>query len=178
MKKAIILLTALVLAVILTSCENISFATETDRANNRNIKPTENVYEEIWNLVLKESKDKSTILVNIGTDSYSDYDFWAFSKVIIDNRLSLAFRNNNEGRRCLRFQISNPDSSYVTDDIVYIYDPEAKTLYGEDEESFLMDLFLSDYFEVAGTDSQYSIADLGSYTFVYSKPICENYPKY
>ena len=96
MKKALIIFVALVLAVTLLSCENISFSfpTEIDRKNSKSISPTENVYEEIWNLVLKESKGQSTVLVNIGTDSCTDYDFGTFSKVIIDNRLSLSFHTN------------------------------------------------------------------------------------
>ena len=130
----------------------------------------ENVYEEIWNLfVIEEHTRNKTILTSSTEDAYEDWDLgFDFVGVYIPQ---YNFSINWETyQKEIGFSFW-----YKETDVHFIYDYETKTLYGDNEFSFLMDNFLIHYFEwcAEGSDfsSEYSADSLGDFTFKYVNPL-------
>lgn len=133
----------------------------------------QNVYEEIWNLVLTEQKtSKQTVLTSATKDAVLDFDF-GFDFVgihIPECNLTIGWRRTEDVQE-LSFLFSLGQGEYAH----FIYNYEAKTLFGNTDFSYLMENFLTDYFAwctaAADFSSAYCLESLGDFAFQYENPI-------
>lgn len=171
MKKRIVIISTILLSIFLL----IAFFTGGFRKGiiSGKIYRPQNVYEEIWNLVLIEQHtEKQTVLTSSTKDAYVDFDFgFHFVGVIIPECNVTISWWKNDGKMALSFMFPLDNGEYAH----FIYSYETKTLFGDTDFSYLTDKFLTDYFEWCETatdfSSEYSIKELGVYTFQYENPI-------
>jgi len=134
----------------------------------------QNVFEEIWNLLLVEERtSKQTVLTTGTKDAYVDTDLgFDFVGVYIpENRASIHWYRPTGGGKELKLLY---DSRQVGD-IQYIYNYETKTLYSDGDFSYLLNYFLAHYFNWCAVDpnfsSNFSKDHLGYYSYQYVNPI-------
>lgn len=127
----------------------------------------DNVYEEIYNMVISERNGGQTILTTSIKDSEIDYDFGFFENIQIpvndDYTVSLSFVNQDE--LCIWLFNTNDRE----DDVLYVYDYQNNILYGKQEEDLLIETFIMPYYSWARSDGRFNPEDHGNYTFVYAK---------
>lgn len=174
MKKwIIILLIILLLVALLTICITGGF---TKNILTGKIYHPQNVYEEIWNLVVAEEfRAEQTVLTTSTNNAAVDFDLGIdfVSIHIPDCNVSIGWRSTN-GNTELSFLFSSRVDGDV-DRIHFLYNYETKTLFGDTEFSYLLENFLVDYFQWCenSTDfsSNYSVESLGDIPFQYINPI-------
>ena len=130
----------------------------------------DNVYEEIWNLfVMEEHTRNKTVLTSSTEDASEDWDFGFHFKGVHIPQCNLLITWSTYQDE-IGFSLW-----YDETDVHFIYDYKTKTLYGDTEFSYLMDHFLTHYFEWCAEDSdfssEYSADSLGDFTFKYVNPI-------
>ena len=134
----------------------------------------DNVYEEIWNMVNSEKNGTQTILTTSIEGSEVDYDFGCFEQVNIpvndEYRVALCFYQNelHQDELCIWLFEKNSKNH---DAACYVYNYQTNTLYGDQEESHLIDKFTSLYYSWIGNDGKFNSENQGDYTFVF-----EEYP--
>ncbi len=125
----------------------------------------DNVYEEIWNMVISEKHGEPTVLTTTIKGSEVDYDFGVFERVNIPVHdkytVVLSFYQNE---LCIWLFEKNSNNSAL-----YVYNWQNNILYGEQEESLLMDTFLSLYFSWVEGDGRFTSDNKGDYTYVYAE---------
>ena len=133
----------------------------------------QNVYEEIWNLVLIEQYTRNqTVLTSSTKDAEEDFDLgYDFVGIHIPEcNVTINWRSGGEE---LSFLFSLRQGGYVN----FVYNYKTKILFGDADFSYIMENFLTDYFEwcEAASDfsSGYSAEYLGDATFQYVNPIWE-----
>lgn len=132
----------------------------------------QNVFEEIWNMVVAEEHRQETLLTSATEDAYVDWDFgFDFVGVYIPScKVSLHTRYEELQLTGMTIYFWLEDQYYQFD---YIY--ETKMLYGDVEEAYLIEHFLTDYFQwyefTSASSSKFSLDDLGDYTYLYTDPI-------
>lgn len=132
---------------------------------------TENVYEEIWNLLIAEEQGKTTILTTAVAEAKEN---WVKDKLggntfasvsYPESQKTLGWRGSDEIPRMLIF-IFYPENM---DSFEFGYDYKTNTLYGTKEESQFREYFLNEYFqwceESADFSSGYSLDHLGYYHY-------------
>lgn len=167
MKKwKIVVLVILLLTTLLTVCVTGGF---TKNLFTGKIYRPRNVYEEIWNMVVTEQHTrKQTVLTTSTEDAEADFDFgYHFVGVHIPEcNMTIGWETTGEE---LFFSFPLGKGVYAR----FIYNYEAKTLYGNTIHSYLMDRFLTNYFEwcEAASDfsSRYDAKHLGDFAFRYGK---------
>lgn len=130
----------------------------------------DNVYDEIWNLVKGEEWGTQTILTSSTEGAYTDTDFGLFRGIVIPE-LDIAITRYHSS---LVFMLSMPDENSETvkeKSVFFIYDPKTNSLYGEEQESYFEEHFLSHYFSWAKDTSKYTMDNKGEYSFQYENPI-------
>ena len=165
-KKVIIILSVIVLSIFLIVCLITDFF-RNEKLGNYIIK-TDNVYEEIWNLAVKEEYGDS-LLTSIGSDSYAKIMIGGLDYIYIDcgeNDVMLRWQDGGLWISC-----ACSDDCYW-----YVYKSETNTLYGEKDESFLIENFLVPYFETAGESTKYSLDNQGDYSFVLVESVFYSLP--
>lgn len=129
----------------------------------------DNVYEEIWNMVNSEKNGTQTILTTSIQGSYVDYDFGFFEHVNIPVNsqyyVALSFYQNE---LCIWLFENNSENH---DAACYVYNYQSNTLYGNREESHLIDNFTSLYYSWVGNDGKFNPENQGDYTYKF-----EEYP--
>ena len=134
----------------------------------------DNVYEEIWNMVNSEKNGTQTILTTSIEGAEVDYDFGCFEQVNIpvndEYRVALCFYQNelHQDELCIWLFEKNSKNH---DAACYVYNYQTNTLYGDQEESHLIDKFTSLYYSWIGNDGKFNSENQGDYTFVF-----EEYP--
>lgn len=134
----------------------------------------DNVYEEIWNMVNSEKNGTQTILTTSIEGSEVDYDFGCFEQVNIpvndEYRVALSFYQNelHQDELCIWLFEKNSKNH---DAACYVYNYQTNTLYGNQEESHLIDKFTSLYYSWVGNDGEFNSENHGAYIFVF-----EEYP--
>lgn len=128
----------------------------------------QNVYEEIWNLVLMEQHTKKqTVLTTSTKDAEADFDLGVEFVGIHIPECNLTIGWRGEGK-VLSFLFFLGNANYV----LFLYNYETKTLSGGAPLSYLTDNFLTDYFEWCEVDadysSKYSAEHLGDFKFQYA----------
>ena len=190
MKKWIILTVAIILLIALTlnllrtwlrMAFNVAYRLFASiEINSRKISQPQNVYEEIWNLLLVEEKMKGlkkTVLTASTEGAEADYDWRegpdSFHYLDIPEcQVSLSWEVVN-GEQELKFWFA-PSSKYGKGK-EFIYNRTTNTLYGNTEHSYILENFLEDYFkwceDSEDFSSDYSMESLGDVTFQYTKDI-------
>ncbi len=155
MKKCLAIVLTVLLSISLFGCSEL--------------KETRNVFDEIWNLmVLERYSVKQTVLTSSTKDAYVDYDLGEFESIVIPHfNLNISWWSSGDGERELCFFYRIGDGEYA----IFLYNYKSKTLYGDTDFSYLIDNFLTDYFEWCNDDTRYCIDNLGDYTFEYANPI-------
>jgi len=131
----------------------------------------DNVYEELWNRVNCEKTGTRTVLTTSTEGAYVDYDLGAFSHLCIpvtdEYRVSLSFHQNKFYQDELYIWLFEKNGD--NDSVLYVYNPETNTLYGNQEEAYLTEKFMSLYYSWVGNDGKYNSENPGDYTFVFEK---------
>lgn len=131
----------------------------------------QNVYEEIWDLVLIEQYTRDqTVLTSSTKDAEVDFDFGSeFVGIHIPEcNVTIGWETEREELFFL-FPLGKGEYAH------FIYNYETKILFGDTDFSYLMDNFLTDYFEwcefAPDFSSGYSTDSLGNFAFQYKNPI-------
>lgn len=124
----------------------------------------DNVYEEIWNMVNSEKNGNQTILTTSIEGSEVDYELGCFQQVNIpindEYNVSLSFYQDELCIWLFEKSSKNQEDAY------YVYNYQTNTLYGNQEESHLTEVFTSLYYSWAGNDGKFNSENQGDYTFV------------
>ena len=127
----------------------------------------DNVYEQIWNMVISEKNGNRTVLTTSIEGSEVDYDFGCFEQVNIpvndEYSVALSFYQDE---LCIWLFEKNSNNH---DAACYVYNYQTNTLYGNQEESHLIDKFTSLYYSWVGNDGKFNSANQGDYTFVFAE---------
>ena len=172
MKKKIIIFSAVIMTIIVVAILALTNMF-TKGAITGKLYRVDNVYEEIYNMVISERNGAQTILTTSIEGSELDYDFGCFEQINIpvsdeydvvlsfvhQDELSIwIFENNNFENNGTR-RISSH----------YVYNYQSNTLYGDREESHLIEIFISPYYSWIGNDGKFDPENNGNYTFVYTE---------
>lgn len=129
----------------------------------------DNVYEEIWNMVNSEKNGTQTILTTSIQGSYVDYDFGFFEHVNIPvNSQYYVVLSFYHDELCIWLFENNSKNH---DAACYVYNYQSNTLYGNRQESHLIDNFTSLYYSWVGNDGKFNPENQGDYTYKF-----EEYP--
>lgn len=163
MKKTIVI-AVVVIAVLLTSTLVLTNNFTKGRITGR-LYRVENVWEEIWNLMVSEKHGTRTVLTTSTEYSYVDYDLGHFDHIYIAvcDGCGVTLSFHHDYGLCIWLTETDGEQKTTT---LYTYDYRSHTLYGKQEEAYLTDRLLSSYFSWAGKDSSFDLDDLGEYSFV------------
>ncbi len=126
----------------------------------RKIYRPDNVYEEIWNLYVKEQFGGDTVLTTSKENSEAQYEFGQFMYIRIpDYSMIISWES-----RTLAFDFFTDDERIL---VKFLYDYETKTLYGEEEFEYFAENFLQHYLEWNKEETKYSLDNLGNVDFQY-----------
>ena len=133
----------------------------------------DNVYEEIWNMVNSEKNGTQTILTTSIEGSEVDYDLGCFQQVNIPindgYNIALSFYQDELCIWLFEKNSKNHDAG------CYVYNYQTNTLYGNQEESHMIDKFTSLYYSWVGNDGKFNSENQGDYTFVFAEyPLSHN----
>ena len=124
----------------------------------------DNVFDEIWNLTVSESRGNKTILTTSAEDAEVDFDFGVEFVGVYFRKLdaSVHLASNKDLKLYLWQEEGDP--------IVFVYDCESKTLYSEEDVACITENFLNHYFDRYNRDSKFSSSDLGKFTYKNENP--------
>jgi hypothetical protein len=133
----------------------------------------DNVYEEIYNMVISERNGVQTILTTSIEGAEIDRDFGFFEQVNIpvnDEYDVALFFDNQDELGILIFENNNFENNGTRrKSSLYIYDYQSNTLYGDREEAHLIEIFILTYYSWIGSDGKFNSENPGEYTFVFEK---------
>lgn len=120
----------------------------------------DNVYEEIWNMVVAEQFGEPTVLTTSKEDSRVQYDFGGFGYISIpEHNMWMKWEY-----RMLSFYFFEDGER---ENANFLYDYETNTLYGEAEFEYYVENFLQHYFEWNKEETKYSLDNLGNAAYEY-----------
>ncbi len=167
MKKKIIIFSAVIMTIIVVAILALTNMF-TKGVITGKLYRVDNVYEEIYNMVISERNGSQTILTTSIEGSELDYDFGCFEQINIpvndEYDVVLSFVHQDE---LSIFLFENNDKRY--DPAHYVYNYKSNTLYGNREESHLIEIFISPYYSWIGNDGKFDPENNGNYTFVYTE---------
>lgn len=171
-RLAVLLMVALVMTGF-TGCRTILSAVWREDGLSHTIADPQNVFEEIWNLVLTEEYTSSATVLTSATENASkDFDHGFMFVSIQIPACDMYISWNIEGET---LQFTFPQGEGYSNYITYIYNHEEKTLYGNQDLACLTDSFLTDYFVWCEKDpdfqSGYSADAMGDFTFQLNEPL-------
>lgn len=171
-RKAIIVIAivfavfALVLGMMLFLTNGFTIGRITAKVYN-----VQNVYDEIWNLLKLEEHGENTILTDSDPDASKIYELGVFDFIRIPKCNATLTNRDGSLRISIHIGETVTDSTGGTYEkyVVYEYDCHSKTLKitGTDNEDYLINQFLTDYFKRQASDksqTEYSIGKLGVYS--------------
>lgn len=139
-------------------------------------KKNDNVFDQLYYEVEAVSKGYDSILLT-GTDTtYVDFDFGAFMNIQIPD-LDMCLDYDNKSLYILFFNHSETEKWNTSFCVLYRYDFQDNTIYGEMPFDYLNDNFLLHYFNWCNNSeetNEYSLQDLGSYTFILQETVNYN----
>ena len=147
------------------------------RKETMKISHPQNVYEEIWNLLLiEEYSNKKTVLTSSTEGARERHGREGFQYIQIrECNTSISWYTINGEEELYFYLVLSPDGLM---DAKYTYNRTTKTLYGETELYFLLENFLEDYFqwceESEDFSSNYSMKAMGEFAFQYADPAQRN----
>ena len=163
--KIIIITTAAIFLIVATVLALTNFFTK--GVISGKLYRVDNIYEQIWNMVISEKNGTRTILTTSIEGSAIDYDLGCFQQVNIpvndEYSVALSFY---EDELCIWLSAKNSKNH---DAACYVYNYQTNTLYGNQEESHLIDKFTSLYYSWVGNNGKFNSANQGDYTFVFAE---------
>ena len=167
MKKKIIII-AVVIVITLLAIITITNILKTEQIFGK-LYRVDNVYDEIWNMVSSEKHGTKTILTTSIIGSEAIYEFGYFEKIYIplneEYSITLSLARNESYQEELNIFLHNDNN----DRILYAYNHKSNTLYGNQEELYLIENFLSMYYSWIGNDVKFNSENPGDYTFVFTE---------
>lgn len=167
MKRRIIVIAAVIVAVLFVGAYLTGFFTKGVFSNH--IYFPQNVYEEIWNMLVEETWGRTTMLSTIpdGAHRYCSR-FYSYG-VTYEEFAYISIREPEVMIRWTSEEDMRILLSVDKKDVNFVYAFDEQILYGEAEEAALLENFLTDYFhwhEVSSyASSRFSTDDLGAYTY-------------
>ena len=174
MKKKIIIFIAVIITIIFVATLALTNMF-TKGVITGKLYRVDNVYEEIYNMVISERNGSQTILTTSIEGSEVDCDLGCFENVTIpvndEYAVVLSFVNQDElGIRI--FENNNFENNGTRrKSSFYVYNYQSNTLYGDREEAHLIEIFISPYYSWVGNDGKFNPENQGNYTFIF-----EEYP--
>ena len=167
LKKKILICSAVVITILVTAVLALTnFFTK--GVITGKLYRVDNVYEEIWNLVNSEKNGNQTILTTSIEGSEVDYELGCFQQVNIPAndayRVALTFRQNESYQEELIIWLFAKNGENQ-ENACYVYNWQTNTLYGNQEESHLTEVFTSLYYSWPGNDGKFNSENQGDYTF-------------
>lgn len=166
MKKKIIVRSAVAISIIVVAVLTLTNMF-TKGVITGKLYRVDNVYEEIWNMVNSEKNGTQTILTTSIEGSGVDYDFGCFVHVNIpvndEYSVVLSFYQDE---LCIWLFEKNSKNH---DSVCYVYNYQTNTLYGNQEESHLIDKFTSLYYSWVGNDGKFNSENQGDSTFAFAE---------
>ena len=167
MKKKIIIFSAVIITIIVVAILALTNMFTKGVVTGK-LYRVDNVYEEIYNMVISERNGSQTILTTSIEGSEVDYDFGCFEQVNIpvndEYAVVLSFVNQDELNIVL-FENNNKGHDATR----YVYNYQSNTLYGNREEAHLIEIFISPYYSWIRNDGKFDPENNGNYTFVYTE---------
>ena len=177
MKKKIIISSAVAIAITVLAVLALTNMFTKGQITGK-LYRVDNVYEEIWNMVNSEKNGTQTILTTSINGSEVDYEFGCFDQVNIpvndEYTVVLWFYQNelSQDELCI-WLFENNNKNH--DAACYVYNYQNNTLYGNQEESHLIDNFISLYYSWVGNERKFNSQSPGDYTFVLAEyPLSHN----
>ena len=172
MKKKIIIFSAVIITITVVTILSLTNMS-TKRTITGRLYRVDNVYEEIYNMVISERNGSQTILTTSIEGSWVDYDLGFFEQVHIpvndEYSVVLSFVNQDE-LSILIFENNNFENDSIRcKSSQYVYDYQSNTLYGNREEAHLIEAFISPYYSWIGNDGKFDPENNGNYTYVYTE---------
>ena len=173
MKRKAIIIISIVLAVLVLGVGMTLFLTNRFTVGRITAKVynVQNVYDEIWNLLKQEEHGKKTVLTDLDPTASKVYELGVFDYIRIPK--CNATLTNRAGSLWISIHtgefVTDADGRICEKYVVYEYDFRSKKLKitGTDNEDYLIDQFLTDYFRRQASDklqTEYSIGKLGDYS--------------
>ena len=126
----------------------------------------ENVYEEIWNLVVLEQFGGETVLTTSTEESYEKYNLGGFEHIVIpEYNMSISWEY--QPYKMLLIYFCNVGGECAG----FLYDYETNTLYGEADFEYFAEHFLQHYLEWNKEETKYSLDNLGNANFQYVESV-------
>lgn len=161
MKKKIIIFSVVIITIIVIAI--LALANMSGKLYR-----IDNVYEEIYNMVISERRGSQTILTTSIEGSEVIYEFGRFGQVNIpvndEYTVVLSFVHQDE--LCIHIFENNNFENKASR---YVYNYQSNTLYGDREETHLIEIFISPYFSWVGNKGEFDPDNLGNYTFVHTE---------
>ncbi len=171
MKKKIIISSAVAIAITVLALLALTNMFTKGQITGK-LYRVDNVYEEIWNMVNSEKNGTQTILTTSINGSEVDYDFGCFEQVNIpvndEYTVVLHFYQNELSQDELSIWLFE-NNKKNRDVVRYVYNHQNNTLYGNKEESLLIDNFIMLYYSWVGDDGKFDSQNPGDYTFVFTE---------
>jgi hypothetical protein len=127
----------------------------------------DNLYEEIYNMVVSEKNGVQTVLTASVKDSKVIYEFGLFDQINIpvNDRYTvvLGFVNQDELSIWI-FENNSPNRQSS----LYVYNYQSNTLYGNQPEAHLIKTFIDPFYSLVGNKAKFGLDNYGNYTFVYT----------
>ena len=168
MKKKVFGIISVLLVILLFVCGLTGFFTK--GVISKHIYFPQNVFEEIWNMLASEEFGGETLLTTGTEDAYVDFDFGIdFVGVYIPAcDTSLHWSGVDDGG--MKIYLHDGEETYQ---FIYVYD--TKMLYGDADEAYLIEQFLTCYFQwfevTSHLSSKFSLENLGEYTYQFADPV-------
>ena len=155
-KIAVALLIVLAIIILLTLWLTNCFTQ--NRLTSKLYRP-DNVYEEIWNLVVSEQFG-ATVLTTSTEEAYEKYNLGGFEHIgIPEYNMSISWEY--QPYKMLLIYFCNVGGEYAG----FLYDYETNTLYGEADYEYFAEHFLQHYLEWNKEETKYSLDNLGNANF-------------
>ena len=172
MKKKIIIFIAVIITIIFVATLALTNMF-TKGVITGKLYRVDNVYEEIYNMVIAERNGAETVLTTSIEGSGVDYDFGCFVNVYIpvndEYDVVLSFVHQDELSIWIFENKNYENNGTRRKSSLYVYNYQSNTLYGNREEAHLIEIFISPYFSWVENKEKFNLDNLGNYTFVHTE---------
>ena len=190
-KKTVVIISTITVVITVAAVGLAAFLTSgfTFGKISKEVYNIQNVYDEIWNLVNSEGHGNSTVLTKAISDAEAIFELGVLDyiripecKATLSNRSGTLWISICTGEYFFEETTGRKSEKYV----VYEYDCHTKALSisGSEDEAYMIDRFLTKYFEwkkASNSQSDYSLDNLGNYSvtlvdlgdYILSSPVAE-----
>ena len=122
----------------------------------------DNLYEEIYNMVISEKNGIQTALTTSVENSEVIYEFGLFDKIDIpvNDRYTVVLSFVNQDELSIRIFENNSTSRQSS---LYVYNYQSNTLYGNQPEAHLNKTFIELFYSLVGNKAKFGLDNYGNY---------------